>query len=196
MNDKVSDLINLMAKLPGLGPKSSKRIVLHLMKHKDTYLLKISNLMGLLHDSIKKCETCGNLDCKSPCEICSDKNRDETTICVVEEMTDLWAIEKASIYRGKYHILNGALSIIDGVTPETLNIDSLFARVSHNKIKELIIATNSTLEGRTTGQYIAETFKDTVEKISFLAHGIPIGSEMDYLDDGTLNIAFSERKSF
>jgi recombination protein RecR len=194
MNDKINALISLMARLPGLGPKSSKRIVLHLIKLKETNLIKIINMMQLLYDNIRKCELCGNLDCISPCTICSDKNRDESIICIVEEMTDLWAIEKANVYRGKYHILNGVLSIIDGVTPDTLNIDSLFSRMKNNKIRELIIATNSTLEGRTTGQYIAELFRDSVEKISFLAHGIPIGSEMDYLDEGTLNIAFSERK--
>ena len=157
-------------------------------------MLDFCNKTKELYNNIKTCTICGSLDCQSPCSICSNSKRDRTTICIVEELIDLWAFERASIYNGMYHVLNGTLSAVDCITPEMLNIDTLLERIKNGEIKELIIATNPTLAGQTTAQYIVEVAKPLNVEISFLAHGIPMGGEIDYLDEGTLNIALIERK--
>ncbi|AHX11775.1 recombination protein RecR [Neorickettsia helminthoeca str. Oregon] len=195
MDGKIKALIALAENLPGLGPKSARRIVLHLLKTKETKLLKFIDAMQVLYDTIRSCESCGNLESVSPCSICTNDRRDSSILCIVEEITDLWAIERAGVHNGKYHVLNGALSVINGITPESLQIESLREKVVETGVKELIIATNSTIEGQTTAQYIVDLFKNVPVKLSFLAHGIPVGSEMDYLDDGTLAIAFTNRRS-
>ncbi|ABD46346.1 recombination mediator RecR [Neorickettsia sennetsu] len=195
MDKKIKALIKLAENLPGLGPKSARRIVLHLLKSRETTLIRFIDTMQLLYETIKHCELCGNLESESPCSICRSTKRSSDIVCVVEEITDLWAIEKAGVHNGRYHVLNGALSIVDGITPETLQIEKLKRRVSSGAVKELIIATNATVEGQTTAQYIVEVLKGTQVKLSFLAHGIPVGSEMDYLDEGTLGIAFANRRA-
>lgn len=195
MDSRINQLILLIAKLPGLGPKSAKRIVLHLIKNKENLLLELCDKAKALYNNIKNCEICGNIDCQSPCLICINTKRDPSIICVVEELTDLWALERANIYNGKYHVLNGTLSAVNCVTPEMLNITALIKRLKDQEIKEIIIATNPTLAGQTTAQYIVEITKKFDIKLSFLAHGIPIGGELDYLDEGTLKIALADRKS-
>ena len=158
-------------------------------------MLSLIDNMQNVYTKITKCSTCFNMDCSSPCYLCKDKKRDQSKICIVEDLTDLWAIEKSGVYNGLYHILGGALSVIDGITPKELNIPKLLKRIKNFPVKEIIMATNSTVEGQTTCQYITKMIKDNDILISFLAHGMPIGSEMDYLDEGTLNIAFAHRKS-
>lgn len=195
MDKKIKTLINLAENLPGLGPKSARRIVLHLLNSKETVLVQCINAMQVLHRTIRPCELCGNLESESPCSICASNRRNSDVVCVVEEITDLWAIEKAGVHSGRYHVLNGALSIVNGITPEALRIEKLKEKVAEGAVKELIIATNATVEGQTTAQYIVELLKDMEVKLSFLAHGIPVGSEMDYLDEGTLGIAFANRRT-
>ena len=192
----LEDLIKIIAKLPGLGPKSARRIALDMIKDPDMKMKSFANKLQEVADLIVVCDTCHNVDTTSPCTICSDQTRDQSLICVVENISDLWAIEKSHSYRGVYHVLGGALSAIDGITPEKLNIPQLKARLSHNEIAELIIATNPTLEGQTTAHFIANIAAEYNTKSSRLANGIPLGAELDYLDEGTLSVAFKMRHGF
>ena len=191
---EVEKLINSIAKLPGLGKRSAQRIALHLLKHKDKSL---SPLMQSLQDASKKiinCNLCGNIDTLNPCSICQDKRRDHKTLCIVEDISDLWAFERTSFYRGAYHVLGGVLSAIDGIGIEELNIQNLISRIKKGKFKEVILALSATTEGQTTSHVIAdkiETFKIDVTR---LAHGLPIGGEVQYLDENTLNTAFQARR--
>jgi recombination protein RecR len=192
----LDSLIKLFSKLPSLGPRSARRIVLHLINNRQNIMFPLIESMKLAIDTIKNCEVCGNLDSKNICAICSNTNRSNGLLCVVEEVSDLWAMEKGGIFSGKYHVLGGTLSAINGKGPEDLNIDKLFSRIKDENIEEVIMATNSTIEGQTTAYYILEILKELNVKVSKLAHGIPIGSELDYLDEGTLGIAFKLRSSF
>ena len=208
-NNNLETLIRLFSKLPSLGQKSAARIVLHLLNNKDNMMLPLINSLQATFESIKHCQICSNLDDSEICLICSNQNRNDNLICVVEEVADLWAIEKSGVFNGKYHILGGVLSAINGKGPKDLNIDNLVARIRQNKAKqikaqnnkqiEIILATNSTMEGQTTAYYLAEILKEFAGddfKISKLTAGIPVGSELDYLDDGTLGIAFKTRGGF
>lgn len=193
---EIDDLIRLFAKLPGLGPRSARRTVLHLIRQKDTLMLPLAEALSRGASNIRSCSQCGNLDTKNPCGICSDARRDPSTICVVEDLADLWAIERCNLYRGLYHVLGGTLSAIDDRGPSQLNIEPLIARVQNGQTKEIILATNATIEGQTTAHYITTRLADFQVSISRLAQGIPMGGELDYLDDGTLGTALRSRLPF
>lgn len=192
----LDQLIKAFSKLPGLGPRSGRRVALHLLKNKRQSMLDLADLIKLVAQEIKACAECGNLDVKSPCSICESSLRDKELICVVEDVSDLWAIERGNIFKGTYHVLGGTLSAIDGRTPDKLNLSTLVHRVANNNVREVIIATNSTLEGQTTGFYISDLLKPFNIKSSRLAHGIPMGAELDYLDEGTLSHALKMRLDY
>ncbi|MFT6106931.1 MAG: recombination protein RecR [Rickettsiales bacterium] len=195
-NNDLQNLIKLFSKLPSLGTRSARRIVLDLLNNKDAKMLPLIESLDSTLKTTKHCQVCGNLDSFEICSICSNASRDDGLICVVEEVSDLWAIEKSGIFNGKYHVLGGVLSAINGKGPADLNIDKLVDRVRVDGPKEIILATNSTMEGQTTAYYLVEMLKEFDLKISKLTAGIPIGSELDYLDEGTLGIAFKTRGGF
>ena len=186
-------LIKKVSKLPGLGPRSSRRAVLHLLKNKDKYLIPLINDLTEVAQNIKSCIECGNLDQDEICEICKNPSRNVNLICVVETVADLWALERTKVYNGKYHILGGVLSAIDGINPEQLNISSLEERLQKQTISEVIIAISATLDGQTTAHYIAERLNPLKIKVTRLAHGVPVGGELDFLDDGTIAQALKAR---
>ena len=192
----LEDLIRAISKLPGLGPRSARRIALHMIQDPAANMKTFAKKLEEVADLIKECDICYNIDTGVPCGICSDVTRQHSLICVVENISDLWAIEKSHTYRGVYHVLGGALSAIDGITPEKLNLDSLKKRLESSEVDELIIATNPTLEGQTTAHYVSEIAKEYNIKYSRLANGIPLGAELDYLDEGTLSVAFKMRHNF
>jgi len=194
--NSIESLSKIISKLPGMGPRIAKRIVLHLATNKEKTLLPLIENLKILNDKIHDCEICGNLDEGKTCSICLSQNRDESLICVVEEVADLWAVERAENYRGKYHVLGGNLSAISGKTIDDLNLKTLYSRLKNGAVKEVIIATSATIDGQTTAHFIAENLKEFNVKITRLAHGIPIGSELDYLDEGTITIAFKTRSEF
>ncbi len=193
---EIERLVQLLARLPGLGPRSARRAVLHLLRKKDALMLPLADSLAETAERIVPCTTCGNLDSQDPCAICCDTRREETLLCVVESVADLWALERSGSFRGRYHVLGGTLSALDGVAPADLNIDSLVRRVTEGMgaIREVILATNVTVEGQTTAHYISDRLSGTGIAISRLAHGVPVGGELDYLDDGTLNTALKARR--
>lgn len=191
----LDSLIQLLAKLPGLGPRSARRAALHLVKRRETLMQPLAEAMLAVADTIKSCSICGNLDTADPCAICADQRRDAATLCVVEDVADLWAIERTVAFRGRYHVLGGTLSALEGVGPEDLRIDALVARASSG-VKEVILALNATVEGQTTAHYIMDRLAGTGAAVSRLAHGVPVGGELDYLDDGTLTAALKARRPF
>ncbi len=190
----IEQLTKLIAKLPALGARSARRIVLHLLKKKDTSLLPLITALQNVADNIKKCPICGNFDTEEPCSICADAGRDVETICVVQDVADLWAMERAGIYRGQYHVLGGILSALDGITPEDLNIESLFLRLNGSRIQEVILALPATIDGQITNHYLLSRLKEYPVKVTTLAQGLPLGGELDYMDDGTIQLALSARK--
>lgn len=192
----IDELVRLFAKLPGLGPRSARRAVLHLIRQKDTLMAPLASVMERALTSIKTCAVCGNLDTHDPCAICSDARRDPAVICVVEELADLWAIERCHLYKGQYHVLGGTLSAMDDRGPAQLNIESLIRRAGREEVTEIILATNATLEGQTTAHYLTTRLESCHVSISRLAQGIPMGGELDYLDDGTLGAALKARLPF
>lgn len=192
IGSEIERLIQLLSKLPGLGPRSARRAALALLKKRDTLLEPLSDALREAADAILSCEVCGNLDTQSPCAICSDPRRDPHILCVVEDVADLWALERASVFRGRYHVLGGALSALDGVTPERLNVSKLLERVTQG-VDEVILAMNATVEGQTTAHYLMDILGDI--KVTRLAHGVPVGGELDYLDEGTLSAAFKARRA-
>jgi recombination protein RecR len=191
---QIERLIQLLAKLPGLGPRSARRAALVLLKKREALLDPLSLAMRDAAAAIKTCETCGNLDTTSPCALCRDPRRDAHVLCIVEDVADLWALERAGVFRGKYHVLGGALSALDGITPEKLNMGALLARVNDG-VEEVILAMNATIEGQTTAHYLMDTLATTTAKVTRLAHGVPVGGELDYLDEGTLSAAFKARRA-
>ena len=192
MGSEIERLIQLLSKLPGLGPRSARRAALALLKKRDTLMEPLSAALKDAAAAIRDCEICGNLDTASPCAICADPRRDPHLLCVVEDVADLWALERAGVFRGRYHVLGGALSALDGVTPERLNIGGLLTRVKDG-VDEVILAMNATVEGQTTAHYLMDLLGDV--KVTRLAHGVPVGGELDYLDEGTLSAAFKARRS-
>jgi recombination protein RecR len=192
IGSEIERLIQLLSKLPGLGPRSARRAALALLKKRDTLLEPLADSLREAADAILTCEVCGNLDTQSPCAICSDPRRDPHILCVVEDVADLWALERAGVFRGRYHVLGGALSALDGVTPERLNVGKLLERVKQN-VDEVILAMNATVEGQTTAHYLMDLLGDM--KVTRLAHGVPVGGELDYLDEGTLSAAFKARRA-
>jgi len=193
IGSEIERLIQLLSKLPGLGPRSARRAALALLKKRDTLLEPLADALREAADAILSCEVCGNLDTQSPCAICSDGRRDPRLLCVVEDVADLWALERAGVFRGRYHVLGGALSALDGVTPERLNVGKLLERVKLS-VDEVILAMNATVEGQTTAHYLVDLLGDM--KVTRLAHGVPVGGELDYLDEGTLSAAFKARRPF
>jgi recombination protein RecR len=194
MND-LDKLINYISKLPGVGKRSAKRIALHLLKNKEGLMLPLSGSLKDTAESIKSCGECGNYDVSDPCNICTNAKRDKTTICIVENVSDLWAMDRGGIYNGLYHILGGVLSAIDGIGPDQLNIPKMIKRIKDNNIQEVIIATNATLEGQTTAHYISQNLQPLGIKVTRLGHGIPLGGELDYMDEGTISTALKSRKA-
>lgn len=192
---EIEKLVKLIAKLPSLGSRSARRITLQLLKKKDTLLLPLIQSLTDVAENIKTCEICGNYDTQNPCSICSSLDRDDEVICVVQDVADLWAMERVSFFKGKYHILGGILSAIDGVTAEDLNIDNLEKRIANENITEVILALPATVDGQITSHYLLSRFKDYNVKITTLAQGIPMGGELDYMDEGTIQLALNSRKS-
>ncbi|MAB12932.1 recombination mediator RecR [Parvibaculum sp.] len=193
---EIERLIQLLAKLPGLGPRSARRAVLHLIKKKDALLIPLAAAMADAAEKACICSTCGNVDTRDPCTICADPRRDAASICVVEEVGDLWALERAGAHQGGYHVLGGVLSALDGVGPDDLNIGKLVERARNGEVKEIILAMNATVDGQATAHYIMDRLDGTGISISRLAHGVPVGGELDYLDDGTLAAAMKSRRPF
>ncbi|MCH7889186.1 MAG: recombination protein RecR [Proteobacteria bacterium] len=191
---EVERLIDLLAKLPGLGPRSARRAALHLLKRRDTLLVPLVAALGAAAERVRSCSVCGNLDTAERCAVCRDERRESAVICVVEEVADLWALERTGVFRGRYHVLGGALSALDGVGPEDLNIPRLVARASESQVREVIVATSSTVDGQTTAHYLADRLADCGVEVSRLAQGVPVGGELEYLDDGTLAAALKARR--
>ena len=187
-------LIQLLSKLPGLGPRSARRAALHLVKRKESLMQPLAEAMRAAAERIRACSICGNLDTEDPCALCRDPRRDPHTLCVVEDVADLWAIERTAAFRGRYHVLGGTLSALEGVGPDDLRIDALIARASGGEVKELILALNATVEGQTTAHYVTDRLAGTGVAVTRLAHGVPVGGELDYLDEGTLSAALAQRR--
>ena len=187
-------LIQLLARLPGLGPRSARRAALALMKKRDALLLPLAEAMRDAAEKVVACSTCGNLDTVDPCAICADAERDAAMLCVVEEVGDLWALERAAAFRGRYHVLGGVLSALDGIGPEDISVDRLVRRVEAGGVREVILAMNATVEGQATAHYVADRLVDSGANVTRLAHGVPVGGELDYLDDGTLAAALKSRR--
>ena len=193
---EIERLIQLLAKLPGLGPRSARRAALHLVKKKDELLSPLASAMDVALETVVVCSTCGNIDTTDPCTICADPRREDGTLVVVEDVADLWALERAGVLNARYHVLGGALSPLDGVGPDDLGIDKLVARVGAGGVREVILAVNATVEGQTTAHYIMDRLAGLDVKVSRLAHGVPVGGELDYLDEGTLSAAIRQRTPF
>ena len=193
---EIERLIQLLAKLPGFGPRSARRAALTLLKKRESLLEPLADALSKAAAALKQCSVCGNLDTADPCVLCRDPARETGVLCVVEDVADLWALERAGVFRGRYHVLGGALSALDGVTPERLNLASLIARVKAGGVAEVILAMNATVEGQTTAHYLMDTLEPIHVKITRLAHGVPVGGELDYLDEGTLSAAFKARRPF
>jgi recombination protein RecR len=193
---EIERLIQLLARLPGLGPRSARRAVLHLIKNREKLLEPLTRALDDASEKVSVCSRCGNVDTVDPCSVCADPRRDRTMICVVEEVGDVWALERANAWNGLYHVLGGTLSALAGVTPEDLSIGQLVERASNGEVKEVVLATNATVEGQTTAHYITERLKERGLHTSRLAHGVPVGGELDYLDEGTLTQAMRARRPF
>jgi recombination protein RecR len=192
---EVERLIQLLARLPGLGPRSARRAALHLLKKRETLMDPLIQALRSVTETVRTCPVCGNLDTVEPCSICRDEKRDPGVICVLEEVGDLWALERTGSFKGRYHVLGGHLSALDGIGPEDLNIARLVQRAEQGALKEVILATNLTVDGQTTAHYIAERLASTGVSVTRLAHGVPVGGELDYLDDGTLTAALRARRT-
>jgi len=191
---EIERLIQLLAKLPGLGPRSARRAALFLIKNRERLLAPMASAMAEAHEKVTICTECGNVDTVDPCTLCTDPRRDRTLVCVVEEVGDLWALERAGAWSGLYHVLGGTLSAIEGVRPEDLSIGALMERSGRLQVKEVVLALNATVEGQTTAHYVTERLKAMGIAASRLAHGVPVGGELDYLDEGTLTQAIRARR--
>jgi len=193
---EIERLIQLLAKLPGLGPRSARRAALHLVKKRETVLQPLSAALGEVGERVGVCSTCGNVDTADPCTVCTDESRDASVIIVVEDVSDLWALERASVTRTLYHVLGGTISALDGTGPEDIGIGRLVERAAAEAVREVVLAMNATVEGQTTAHYITERLEPLGVGVSRLASGVPIGGELDYLDEGTLAAAFNQRRPF
>lgn len=193
--DSLETLIKTMGRLPGLGPRSARRLALHLLKKKELLMVPLGEQILQTAAQIVTCNTCGNLSMQDPCPICCDNTRDKTKICVVEDVDDLWAVERTKAYRGIYHVTGGTLSALDGIRPEDLRLPQLLNRVRENNITEIIMGLSATVDGQATGYYISDQLHNMPQvKVTRLAQGIPIGSDLDYVDDGTLTLALQSRQ--
>ena len=191
---EIERLIQHLAKLPGLGPRSARRAALHLIKRREALLEPLTSAMRAAADAIRVCSRCGTIDTADPCAICTDPRRDASIICVVEDVADLWALDRTGSFKGRYHVLGGALSALDGRGPEDLNVQALVARAAAPEVVEVILATSATVEGQTTAHYVTDRLAECGVTVSRLAHGVPVGGELDYLDDGTLSTALKARR--
>ena len=191
---EIEALVQQLARLPGLGPRSARRAVLHLIKRREVAMTPLLAALGRVNDTLVTCDTCGNVDTINPCAICTDARRDQRTLCVVEEVADLWALDRSRLFPGRYHVLGGRLSALDGIGPNDLSIDALVRRVAAGSIDEVVLAMNATLEGQTTAHYITDQLDGLPIRLTQLAHGLPVGGELDYLDEGTLAQALSARR--
>lgn len=191
---EIEALTQALARLPGLGPRSARRAVLYLLKRREAALGPLLEALGRVNERLATCSICGNVDTTDPCGICADPRRDPRSLCVVEDVPDLWALEKSRLFPGRFHVLGGRLSALEGVRPEDLGIDALIARVAAGGIDEVVLAMNATLEGQTTAHYIAERLEGYPVRLTQLAHGLPVGGELDYLDEGTLAQALRARR--
>ena len=192
---ELNRMIYLLSKLPGLGPRSSTRMALQLFKQRDSLMRPLAKAISEAAEAVVACDVCGNLDSANPCQICTDANRQTTTICVVKEVGDVWALERSGVYRGYYHVLGGLLSALDGVSPEDLRCESLINRASNPDVSEVILAMDATIDGQTTAHYLSEALSESNVRISRLARGMPVGGELEYLDDGTIAQALNARAS-
>ena len=193
-SQEIETLASALARLPGLGPRSARRAVLWLVKRRETALVSLLDALETVRESLVECDSCGNVDTSNPCGVCADPRRDSRSLCVVEDVADLWALDRAKLFAGRYHVLGGRLSALDGVRPEDLTIGKLLDRVSAGGIDEVVLAMNATLEGQTTAHYIAERLENMAVRVTQLAHGLPVGGELDYLDEGTLAQALRARR--
>lgn len=191
---EIETLTQALARLPGLGPRSARRAVLHLLKKRETALAPLLRALEAVNETLATCHVCGNVDTTDPCGICADPRRDARALCVVEDVPDLWALDRSRLFAGRYHVLGGRLSALEGVRPEDLRIDSLVGRIAAGGIDEVVLAMNATLEGQTTAHYIAERIERFPVRLTQLAHGLPVGGELDYLDEGTLAQALRARR--
>ncbi|MFA6265657.1 MAG: recombination mediator RecR [Pseudolabrys sp.] len=193
---EIERLIQLLARLPGLGPRSARRAALFLIKKREQVMTPLTNALQIALDKIVVCKTCGNIDTHDPCTVCTDTRRDQSILVVVADVADLWALERAHAVNGRYHVLGGTLSPLDGVGPQDLSIEALVARAHEPQVTEVILALNATVDGQTTAHYITELLTDANVKVTRLAHGVPVGGELDYLDEGTLSAAMKQRTLF
>lgn len=191
---EIERLISLLSKLPGLGPRSARRAALALLKKRDQLLSPLADALSEAAARVKVCSACGSLDTQDPCAICSDRARDQSLICVVEEVGALWAMERAGAFRGRYHVLGGLLSALDGVGPDALRVNSLISRAGVGEVREVILALPATVDGQTTAHYIAERLSGAEVSVTMLARGVPVGGELDWLDDGTIAQAMRARR--
>ena len=191
----IEALIEMMAKLPGLGPRSARRVVLRLIKRRGQVMVPLAETMARVADTARECVSCGNIGTDDVCDICTSKARATGELCVVEDVADLWAMERAQVFKGRYHVLGGTLSALDGIGPDELRLPKMLERIKSENIQEVILALNATVDGQTTAHYIADQLGEGV-KVTSLAQGVPIGGELDYLDDGTITAALRARKSF
>jgi len=190
----LNHLIKLLSRLPGLGPRSGRRVALHLIKHREAQLMPLAEALSLVAQHVKPCVTCGNLDEQPICSICQNPKRDATRLCVVQDVDDLWALERTGAFKGYYHVLGGVLSALDGIGPQDLRLGELHARVENREIQEVILALGATMDGETTSHYIQDMLKDCSVHITRLAYGVPMGGELDYLDEGTITAALKARQ--
>jgi recombination protein RecR len=193
-SSEIEALTQALARLPGLGPRSARRAVLHLLKKREVAMAPLLRALEKVNENLAVCSNCGNVDTTDPCSICADPRRDSRLLCVVEEVADLWALDRSRLFPGAFHVLGGRLSALEGVRPEDLSIDKLLRRLSAGGIDEVVLAMNATLEGQTTAHYLAERLESFPVRITQLAHGLPVGGELDYLDDGTLAQALRARR--
>lgn len=193
---EIERLIQLLARLPGLGPRSARRAALHLIKKREALMAPLASALQVAIERIEVCKVCGNIDTHNPCTVCSDPRRDDSVIVVVADVADLWALERARATTGRYHVLGATLSPLDGVGPQDLSIDALVARAREPAVKEVVLALNATVDGQTTAHYITDMLHDADVRVTGLAHGVPVGGELDYLDEGTLTAAMRQRTLF
>ena len=192
----IERLVSELAKLPGVGPRSARRLALNLLRQREKRIPTLVSALSAALEQVKTCSICGQLDEANPCDICTDTARDASLICVVEDVADVWAMERSRAFRGRYHVLGGTLSAIDGRGPDALRIDALVSRVTSGEVKEIILALSATVAGQTTAHYVAERLADSPATITRLAHGLPMGGELDYMDDGTLSAALNARLAY
>ncbi len=193
---EIERLIQLLAKLPGLGPRSARRAALHLVKKREELMQPLTAALGDAMEKIVVCDICSSIDTRNPCMVCADQTRDPSLLVAVENVADLWALERAGVVAGRYHVLGGTLSALDGIGPDDLNIASLIGRAHEPEVKEVVLALSATVDGQTTAHYITDLLRDADVKVTRLAHGVPVGGELDYLDEGTLAAAIRQRTLF